>query len=64
LFTSMFGMVSTRHILRLIRLDGVYDPSAIPVDPQWSVFAVFLVCFVLAIGLFVYMFRLFFAERR
>lgn len=64
LFTSMFGMVATRHVLRLIRLDGIYDPAAIPVDPQWSVFAAFFVCFVLAIGLVIYMLRLFFADRR
>jgi hypothetical protein len=64
LFTSMFGMVATRHLLRLIRLDGSFDPSAIPVEPQWSVFAVFLVCFVLAIVLIIYMLRLFFADRR
>jgi len=64
LFTSMFGMVATRHVLRLVRLDGVWDPSAIPVLPQWSVFLVFLVFFLLAIGLVVYLLRLFFAGRR
>ncbi|MDH3889793.1 MAG: hypothetical protein OEV49_01815 [candidate division Zixibacteria bacterium] len=63
LFVSMFGMVATRHVLRLIRLDGVFDPSTIPVDPQWSVFAIFLVCFVLAIVLITYMLRLFFSDR-
>lgn len=63
LFSSMFGMVATRHVLRLIRLNGSFDPSAIPVDPQWTVFAVFLVCFILAIVLIIYMFRLFFAKQ-
>ncbi len=63
LFASVFGMVYTRHVLRLIRLDGHYDPSSIPVEPQWTVFAVFLVCFLLAAGLIVYMFRLFFARQ-
>ncbi len=63
LFTSMFGMVATRHILRPIRLDGVFDPSAIPVDPQWSVFAIFLFGFILAIVLIIYMLRLFFAKQ-
>ncbi|MDX1582168.1 MAG: hypothetical protein R3338_01080 [Thermoanaerobaculia bacterium] len=56
LFLSMFGMVATRHALRLVRLG---DALVIPViRPQWDVFAIFLVCFLIAIGLVVWMLRM------
>lgn len=64
LFASMMGMVSTRHSLRLLVLEEDFRPESIPVDPQWSVFAVFLVCFVAAIGLIWYMLKLYLADRR
>jgi hypothetical protein len=64
LFVSMLGMVSIRHALRLIVLEEEFRPETIPVNPQWSVFLVFLVCFLLAIGLVWYMLKLFFAGRR
>ena len=60
LFVSMLGMVINRHVLRLITLGGSHDPAAIPVAPQWSVFVIFLICFVIAIALVWYMLRLFF----
>lgn len=63
-FVSMFSMVINRHVLRLVLLEGQWDPSAIPVNPQWGVFAVFLVCFLLALGLVGYMLWLFFTDRR
>jgi hypothetical protein len=64
LFSSMFLMVITRHELRLLRLEGIYDPSTIPVQPQWSVFCVFLVSFLLAVGLVTYLLRLCFTSDR
>jgi hypothetical protein len=64
LFLSFLGMVTIRHMLRLIALDGHFDPGSIPVAPQWSVFGIFLVCFVVAIGLVWYMLRLFLIDRR
>lgn len=64
LFLSLLGMVYTRHALRLIRLSPEFDPSSIPVKPQWSIFIVFLVCFVLALGLLWYMLRLYFASKQ
>ena len=64
LFLSMLGMVSTRQLLRLIVLEGEFDPSSIPVVPQWTVFAVFLVCFAAAIGAVAYMLELYFSEQR
>jgi hypothetical protein len=64
LFASMVGMVSTRHNLRLIVLEGEFDPATLPVNPQWSVFAMFLVCFVIAIGLVWYMLKLYLTDRQ
>lgn len=64
LFLSLLGMVYTRHALRLIRLSPEFDPSTIPVNPQWSIFFVFLICFVLALGLLWYMLRLYFTSRQ
>jgi len=61
LFLSLAAMVVIRHALRLVELAGVWEPGAIPVSPQWSVFAVFVVCFVAAIGAVWYMLRLFFS---
>lgn len=64
LFVSMVGMVSARHNLRLIVLEGEFDPATIPVSPQWSVFVLFLVCFVIAIGAVWYMLKLYFTDRQ
>jgi predicted PurR-regulated permease PerM len=63
LFVSLLGMVITRHYVRLLELQGQFDPSTIPVKPQWSVFAVFLLFFVVAIGVVWYMVRVFFGKR-
>lgn len=63
LFLTMIAMVTARHLLRLIVLDGKFDPAAIPVNPQWSVFAVFLVCFLVALALVAYMLKLYFRGR-
>jgi len=62
-FLSMVGMVTARHILRLIVLEGRFDPGSIPVTPQWSVLTVFLVFFVIALGLVWYMVRLYVTDR-
>ncbi len=60
LFLSMLAMVFSRHTVRLLQLEGHFEPASIPVQPQWTVFALFLVCFLFAIGLSAYMLRLFF----
>jgi len=60
---SMISMVYTRHELRLIRLADFYNPSTLPVNPQWSVFALFIACFVVMIGMMVYMLRLFLGSK-
>lgn len=61
---SLLGMVTIRHMLRLIALEKHFDPATIPVSPQWSVFAVFLACFVVAIGLVWYMLNLYIRDRK
>jgi hypothetical protein len=45
-------------------LNGFYDPSTYAVKPQWSVFVVFMICFVIAVGLVWYMFRLYFGRQQ
>ena len=57
LFLSIFGMVATRHELRLVRLGEALAMP--PVRPQWDVFGIFLVCFLVAVALIVWMLRLF-----
>jgi hypothetical protein len=64
LLVSMAGMVLIRHYLRMIMLRGYYDPAMVHVAPQWSIFLIFLGSFLLAIGLLVYMLKLFFAPQR
>jgi len=58
LVLGVAGMVVVRHILRLLILEGSFDPASLPVRPQWSVFGLFLVFFLIALGLLAYMIRL------
>ncbi len=43
---SLAGMVEQRHLARLLALRGTLDPATMTIRPQWSVFALFLICFV------------------
>jgi len=61
LFVSLVTMVISRHYVRLLRLGDHFDPASLKVEPQWSVFIVFLISFLIAIGVVWYMLRLFFA---
>ena len=63
LFVSLLGMVVNRHIVRLIHLEGHFNPADLTVKPQWSVFVVFLVCFLLALAVIAFMLRLFFQRQ-
>jgi MFS family permease len=63
LFVSLLAMVVVRHVLRLIVLAGRWEPSSIPVKPQWSVFVLFLVFFLAAIGAVWWMLKVFLADR-
>ena len=60
LFISMLGMVVNRHIVRLLHLAESFDPTELTVAPQWSVFIIFLTCFVIALLAVWYMLRLYF----
>lgn len=64
LFVSMLGMVVVRHYVRLFHLDGHFDPATIPVNPQWGVFLMFLVCFVIALWAVWYMLKIFFGKQQ
>ncbi len=61
LFVSMMSMVFARHELRLIHLSGEIQPAALTVSPQWGIFSVFFVCFVLGLATVFYMLRSFLA---
>jgi len=61
-FLSLLGMVVARHTLRLLRLDGTFDPCEIPVRIQWSPLILFLICFVIAVGVVWYMIALAFTR--
>jgi hypothetical protein len=58
LFVSMFTMVYARHTVRLLKLAGQFDPASWRIAPQWSVFILFLVCFLGMLGVLGYLFRL------
>lgn len=60
LFVSLLGMVHARHTVRLLKLAGHFDPSGWHVAPQWGPFGLFLLCFVVALGMVAYLLRLFF----
>jgi hypothetical protein len=60
LFVSLLGMVISRHYVRLLKLQPFFDPATPAVQPQWGPFLLFLVCFVLMLGIVWYMLNLFF----
>lgn len=62
-FLSLIGMVITRHIVRLLYLNGHLDPSTIPIKPQWGIFIVFLIFFVIALALIYWMLKIFFTSK-
>lgn len=63
LFLSLLSMVINRHYVRLIRLEGQFDPTAWKVRMQWSPLLLFLVCFVVGLAVVWYMLSLFFRSR-
>jgi hypothetical protein len=46
-----------------LKLEETFDPGSLTVQPQWSPFVMFLICFVLALVLVWYMLRIFFAGK-
>ncbi len=63
LFPSLISMVINRHYVRLLKLQGKFDPASWKVDTQWSPLLLFLVCFVTAVAAVWYMTALFFREK-
>jgi hypothetical protein len=63
-FAGVFCMVIARHSLRLIYLEGHFDPTALAVNPQWSVFTVFIVLFIGGLITLFWMIRKFFTSSR
>ena len=63
LLISFIGMVITRHIVRLLALDGIYDPSSMPISPQWSIFIIFLILFVIMLAVVWYMLKIYFGKQ-
>ena len=61
-FVSMVCMVITRHMMRWLRLKDSYEPSSLPVHPQWGIFVIFLVFFLIAVGLVWYMLKVYMAS--
>jgi len=59
LFTSLLGMVATRHEVRLLRLADSFQPETLPVYIQWTPLLIFLISFVIAVAVIWYMARLF-----
>jgi len=62
-FAGVFCMVIARHALRLIYLEGHFDPSALVISEQWSVFAMFLIVFLVGLAALYWMLRKFFTSR-
>lgn len=67
LFVSLLSMVIIRYVIRLIQLEGAsvpFEPTSLPVKPQWGIFLIFLVFFLVAVGIVWYMLRLFFRAKQ
>ena len=66
IFVSLGAMVYTRHALRLVVLPEELRPATLyagKVAPQWSVFGLFLVCFLVALFLVWWMLKTYFTDR-
>lgn len=62
-FAGVFCMVIARHALRLVYLDRQFDPAKLHISPQWSVFMMFVIVFLIGLGVLYWMLRKFFASR-
>lgn len=61
-FLGVFCMVIARHYLRLVYLEGQFNPANMQVNPQWSVFAMFLITFLIGLVVLYWMLRKFFSS--
>ena len=62
ILVSLILMVYTRHHVRLLHLAGEYDPATMTIQPQWMIFVIFLICFVVAVATVWYLLKLFFTS--
>ena len=66
IFVSLGAMVYTRHALRLVVLPEELRPATLYADkvvPQWDVFGIFLVCFLVALYAVYWMLKTYFTDR-
>jgi len=61
-FAGLFCMVIARHILRLVYLEGYFDPAALTINAQWAPFAMFLITFVVGLVVLYLMLRKYFGS--
>jgi len=61
LILGLVASVVARHVGRLATLAGTFDPAAPPVESQWGVFTIFVVCLLGAVGTIGWMLRAWFA---
>jgi len=59
-FAGVFCMVIARHALRLVYLERHFDPAVLSINPQWSVFLMFLLTFVAGLVTLFWMIRKYF----
>lgn len=59
-FMGIVCMIIARHYLRLVYLEGQFDPAKLTVNPQWSPLAMFLITFVAGLAVLYWMLRKFF----
>jgi hypothetical protein len=67
LFVSVVGMVVNRHYGRVLRLEDVTGAKAVltePVQAQWGLFGLFLLFFLIMVGVVIYMLKLFFCDEK
>ncbi len=62
-FAGLFCMVIARHVLRLVYLEGYFDPAELTVAQQWSPFTMFLVTFVIGLLVLFWMLRKYFGSK-
>ncbi|MFH1700564.1 MAG: hypothetical protein ABIE07_08255 [Candidatus Zixiibacteriota bacterium] len=63
-FAGMFLMVMTRHFLRLVYLDGVFDPARLDIQTQMGPLILFLACFAPGVIVTIWMIRKYFSAFR
>jgi len=60
---ALLCMVIGRHVLRLVYLNGYFNPADLATRPQWPVFGVFLAFFIIGLMAFFWMLRRYFSSR-